>query len=305
MKRSLVWGLGSGIAALILAEVSLRMFWGLGDPPLYISDAEFEYIYAPNQDLVRFGNRVYVNAFSMRSRELNETDSIRILVIGDSIVNGGAQTSHDNLASTLLEEQLSAALGHLVRVLNISAGSWGPDNAAAYLRRYGDFGAVAIVMVFSSQDRFDSMTHVPVVGVDPSFPGEKPLTAIGEVLCRYLLPRLARHAQPRKPFPISDELNPGWLELTSFARERGIPLLAVLHPDLKEVSAGSYNEDGQVILALLDNLGVEALAELNNGLSALMYRDDIHYNAAGQRKLAEEVYPWLYARIAMITEKKR
>lgn len=89
MKRSLVWGLGSGIAALILAEVSLRMFWGLGDPPLYISDAEFEYIYAPNQDLVRFGNRVYVNAFSMRSRELNETDSIRILVIGDSIVNGG------------------------------------------------------------------------------------------------------------------------------------------------------------------------------------------------------------------------
>lgn len=37
-------------------------------------------------------------------------------------------------------------------MLNISAGSWGPDNCAAYLKHYGLFGAKAMSLLVSSHD---------------------------------------------------------------------------------------------------------------------------------------------------------
>src|ERR1041384_4426338 len=85
---------------LVGTELFARFYLGLGDPPLYIEDKEFEYIYAPDQDVMRFGNHVMTNEFSMRSKPLSPNDKIRILKIGDSIINGGAQTDQDSLAST-------------------------------------------------------------------------------------------------------------------------------------------------------------------------------------------------------------
>ena len=52
---------------LVAGELFSRLYLGLGDPPLCIADQEIDYLFAPNQDCNRFGNRILYNNVSMRS----------------------------------------------------------------------------------------------------------------------------------------------------------------------------------------------------------------------------------------------
>jgi hypothetical protein len=87
-----LWILAAGVLALVLFEVVLRMQFGLGTPPLYVADARTGYRLAPNQSLRRRGNRIDINQYSMRGDPIDsqrQPDTFRILLLGDSIVNGG------------------------------------------------------------------------------------------------------------------------------------------------------------------------------------------------------------------------
>src|SRR5688572_8802065 len=100
------WLLALGIlivVGLIGAELFARFYLGLGDPPLTMSDPEIEYLHNPNQTCYRFGHLIHINAYSMRSDDFPKTKSHpkekRVLVLGDSIINGGAQTNQSQLAT--------------------------------------------------------------------------------------------------------------------------------------------------------------------------------------------------------------
>ena len=114
---------------------------GVGHPPLSITHPRIEYLYAPNQDVRRFGKRFLVNDYSMRSAPFaarKGRDERRVLVFGDSVVNGGNLTNHQDLATTRLAHDLRPfAGGNKVVVGNVSAGSWGPGNWLAYSQAYG------------------------------------------------------------------------------------------------------------------------------------------------------------------------
>lgn len=91
-KRRLLRLGGIGICVIVLGELFARFYLGLGDPPLSVAHPTIEYMFKPNQDVYRFGNRQLYNRYGMRSpyfdREKSD-DELRILVIGDSVVNGG------------------------------------------------------------------------------------------------------------------------------------------------------------------------------------------------------------------------
>lgn len=176
------------LAIVILAgitEVVLRVKYGFCNSPLYVSDPDFEYIYAPNQNVKRFGQVLRTNQYSMRNEEVMPTDSLVILLIGDSVVNGGSLTDQDSIASTLLEKRFLKDFHTRVRVLNISAGSWGPDNMAAYLKKYGLFKAKLICLVTSSHDVYDIMSPQSPVGIDPGWPNKQYKLALYELWDRY------------------------------------------------------------------------------------------------------------------------
>ena len=126
--------------------------------PLYAASGKYEYMALPNQSGVRLGNRYYYNVFGMRSDEVNPHKK-HILGLGDSVIYGGVQTDQDSLATSLF----SAETG--MQMLNISAGSWGPDNCAAYLKEKGMFDAKGIFLLVSSHDAHDNMDFMPVVGI--------------------------------------------------------------------------------------------------------------------------------------------
>src|SRR5688572_12431893 len=177
------------LIALISLEIFLRKALGLGSMVLFQEDPAIEYIPAPNQHSVRFGNKVAYNEYSMRSLPIDADDRCIVLGFGDSVLNGGTLTDQDSIATTLVEKQLQGSNAN-IRFLNISAGSWGPDNCAAYLNKFGSFNAKMIILFVSSHDAHDNRTFENIVGQDESYPDKQYLLATAELLVRYVMPRV-------------------------------------------------------------------------------------------------------------------
>ena len=177
-----------GIIFLIsIGEIFARYYLGLGTPPLSMSHPSIEYLFKPNQDLHRFGNHFLTNQYGMRSETFSRkknNNECRVMVFGDSVVNGGNLTDHANLATTILKDKLSKILDKNVVVGNISAGSWGPGNWLAYAQEYGFFDADIIVLVISSHDYIDNPTFQPLD--KNTHPTTKPISAFIEGIERYV-----------------------------------------------------------------------------------------------------------------------
>ncbi len=289
------------IILLILAvagELAGRFVLGLGDMPIYIEDDDYEYIFAPNQEATRFGNVIRTNEYSMRSAPLSDNDKTRVLKIGDSIINGGNHVDQDSLATTMMEQDLQEWAPN-TRVLNISAGSWGPDNAFAYINKHGHFDASMMVLVFSSHDLHDNRHFRKVVGKHPSWPGEKPMLALTDGFFRYVWPKIAGSEDEYAYLDGFDDsaVNPGWDQFYQYTQQHDIDLLVYLHPEQEEVENGSYNADGQQIIATLESNGINYILGLEHAFDATHYRDNIHLNAAGQKKLKEALYPYVHKHV--------
>ncbi|GAB2773547.1 hypothetical protein GCM10027275_15670 [Rhabdobacter roseus] len=295
------------VVVFIVGEVVLRYQFGFCQAPLYIADPDYEYIYAPNQEVVRFGNTIRTNELSMRSEPVLPTDTTVILLTGDSVVLGGSLTDQDSLASTMLEKRLTRTLRRRVRVLNIAAGSWGPDNVAAYLKKHGLFNADLICLVASSHDAHDNMTHENMVGVDTNLPDKQYTLAWEELWKRYLFPRYVQehvvgtnYFAPRVDTTLlsgirkeGDGFNPGFAQLAAMARQQGIPFFIYLHPEISEIEFGNYNGQGREIIRYAEQDSVRLIKELDLGITVNYFRknDVVHYNSGGQIFMANKLYP--------------
>lgn len=304
--RRLFLILAVGLAvSIVLAEALARLVLGLGDPPLTVLDPEMEYRFAPNQDVRRFGNRVAYNQWSMRSDpvDIRKADprELRVLVLGDSVINGGALTDQSRLATTLAEQALSST-NRPARGLNVSAGSWGPENQLAYVRKFGLFDADAVILVLSTHDMADVMTFPTDLG--PNSPTERPLLATAELLTRYL-PRYLPVVSDSAP-AATDALSStsatmseavarsrqALRELVAHARAAQARVYVVHHPEREE----DFSLDHPLRTAL-EEVAAEAEAPLLPmapilgpvGARGIYYRDEIHINDAGQKVYAQVI----------------
>ncbi len=179
----------------LIAELSLRIGFGFGNPPLYIGDERIGYLLAPNQSVRRYGNLIRINEYSMRAdaiAPLPKSHTLRILLLGDSLANGSWWTDQSNILSVRIAQQLQADLPpryQQVEALNVSANSWGPRNQKAYLDAYGTFGATVLVLLLNTDDLFGTQPTALQVGRSYSYPDRKPASAIAEVLSRYAKPQ--------------------------------------------------------------------------------------------------------------------
>tara|TARA_R110000751_G_scaffold1474_11_gene5597 strand:- start:558 stop:1490 length:933 start_codon:yes stop_codon:yes gene_type:complete len=293
LKRILLLLLGIVIAT----ELILRLGFGFCDTVLFMSDPDFEYIAQPNQDRHRFGNHIVYNELSMRAEPI-DTYALKILALGDSVLNGGVLTDQDSLATSLLSNKLSSQLNRKIQVLNVSAGSWGPDNAYAYLEKFGDFNSRLLVMVFSSHDYNDNITHEEVVGNHPSYPNKQYPLALLEVIDRDIIPRVNRLLPKdiNNSRSIDNELminkngknmNTGFEDIVNYANSKNIPLIFFLHPEREELNNGVYSERGKSIIKFYEDQNIPVIKLLERDYKTSYYRDQIHLNESGQRHLAK------------------
>lgn len=282
-----------------IVEIILRYVFGFCDAVLYQSSPAYEYIALPNQHRYRFFSHIDYNSYSQRSEEPDSTKTI-VLGLGDSVIFGGTMLDQDSIATSLFSKETG------MQMLNISSGSWGPDNCAAYLKEKGTFGAKAMVLVCSSHDAFDVMSHIPVVGIYPNYPDKQYKLAIWEVIDRYLMPRVKVYFRGKQLLDPdaqvvekvkSDEgvakkalnFDPGFDQLLLISEEKHIPFFIYLHPEVSEVMNRKYKEGGLMIMEWAKTHHVKLIDGLNEGVTVDMYRDVIHLNEKGQRNLANSL----------------
>lgn len=271
-----------------VTEAFARFALGFGTPPLTVAHPLIEYMFAPNQNVVRFGNRQIYNEIGMRSPPLADVDQARrVMVFGDSVINGGNLTDQAELATTL-------ATDGDVFFGNVSAGSWGPANIRAWIEEYGFQGADAGVFVLSSHDLNDLPMFAPL---DPqTHPTKRPILALWEIATRYA-PRYIPGLAGEHPLPHRDDAKikaaglgdngPDEVEkLVDVVARAGLPMCVVLHAARSELVSG-FEQDHDALTQILTRRGVpvlndsEAFSIAQEGGESV-YRDNIHITAAGQ-----------------------
>ena len=287
------------LVLFVFVEIILRYVFGFCDAVLYQSSPAYEYIAQPNQHRYRFFSHIDYNSYSQRSEEPDSTKTI-VLGLGDSVIFGGTMLDQDSIATTLFSKETG------MQMLNISSGSWGPDNCAAYLKEKGTFGAKAMVLVCSSHDAFDVMSHIPVVGIYPNYPDEQYKLAIWEVVDRYLMPRIKVYFSGKQLLDPDAQVvekvkgdegvakkalnfDPGFDQLLQISEEKHIPFFIYLHPEVSEVMNRKYKKGGLMIMEWAKTHHVELIDGLNEGVTVDIYRDVIHLNEKGQRNLANSL----------------
>ena len=209
---------------------------------------------------------------------------------GDSVINGGAHTDQDSIATTLLTKQLTNELHKDIQVLNISAGSWGLDSVMAYINKYGGFDASIIFLVVSSHDAYDDMNFQEVVGVHPSFPSKQSFSTIYKLISRYIIPRILKNKHQGDHITKGNTFNTGFQNLYEYTKSKNISFFIYLHPDRKEVEDNHYDTQGEAIIKYCKDHNVPLIQGLGFEDLSCFY-DGIHPNEKGQRVLANALLP--------------
>ncbi len=298
------------LALLCLAcagEAICRWLIGLGQLPLYQSDERMEYQLVPSQVVHRFHQLYSVNRYGMRADDFpprkSDPAEFRVLVIGDSVVNGSAAIDQAAIATALLQRSLAARLRRPVVVGNASAKSWGPPNELAWLQAYGTLDADVVVLELSSHDYADAPSFIPVVGVSAEYPARQPVLALQDLFVTYLLPQLfgigatpAGVDRSLAGAPVS-AADIAWCaraerDIFRLARARGAKLALMQHLSRSELSGGRFQAGyyaNQEVARDEQVPWVDDAHELQAALAAgrkVLANDGIHLRAEGQGILA-------------------
>ncbi len=138
---------GAIISLFLCAELAAR-YLRLADYILYYRDTEIGYAPQPNSSgLLRRRNRWRFNAMGLRSDTDAPADAEAIVLVGDSIVEGGSNVDQD--------ETLAYHLARLAgrRVHPVGGGGWALENEFAFLRKSPELlAAGTFIMVTNSSD---------------------------------------------------------------------------------------------------------------------------------------------------------
>jgi hypothetical protein len=308
MKNNAIRVVAGLVALLLVVEVCLRVFFGLGSPALVYASSKFGYAFQPNQAHKRFGHRVSYNEASLRSEPLRPlTDSAyRVLCVGGSLTNGGAPVDQADTYPYQLERVLREK-GQNVQALNASASGWTLANEYNFLQDKGIFGTRIVVLEVGTRELYQGPDLSSFVGSDPNLPDHNPPAAIVEVVDRYILPRILRRLGAA-----TVEAQTVWTDnsLTEQNYQRGLATLKemvalvsrlgakpilLLTPDRDESIPGHYRVEHRMdlnqIAADANSRMVDMMplwhAQLSEGRE--LFRDMVDPTPDGNRLLADTV----------------
>lgn len=293
------------VGLLVLLEVGLRSLFGFGNPLIYVADEQIGYFLAPNQRTRRFGNQIEINQYSMRSPPMTvmrSPSTLRVLLLGDSIANGGWWTDQEQTIAAMMTQvlQLLAVAGtafNQVEVLNASASSWGPRNELAYLQRFGTFDAQALVLLINTDDLFATAPTSLPVGRDRNYPSHKPPLALVEAALRYVLPnRPVPELQAETGDRVGRNLE-AIQQIQAITRQTNSQLLLVMTPLLREIGEpGPRHYEYQARQRLNDFTQTQKITYLDflpvfNSAEqpATLYRDHIHLSYQGNQLVSDAI----------------
>lgn len=281
----------AAIVAVILftAEIVLRMR-GFGEFPLFTRDPASTYRMASNQaGAFRGRARWRFDRFGIRSDENIETLAGRIVLLGDSVVEGGTKLDQSETLAALVATDSHAP------VSAVACHGWALENELGALEAIPGWNqAMALVWVINSGD-FDT---VGMGESELSFPTRRPFWLLLFLLRRHIYrakpgwwPIEAMKAAPGPHLPEMRDL-----VIARFSRIAGQfagPIIIVGHAQRGEdISAQPYF---QMLANVRDDIILVVPSHLP-GWGDNCYQDRIHPNARGARLIADAILPLLHHR---------
>ncbi|MDB9314782.1 SGNH/GDSL hydrolase family protein [Spirulina sp. CS-785/01] len=302
--KYLYWGLATLAVGMFLTEAVLRWKWGLGNPVLTQADAEMGYRFQPNQTTTRLGNQIHYNQYSQRSDPLlsqPQEQVFRVLMVGDSVLNGGSAIDQSETISEQLEQKILKN-GQTVEVLNASAGSWGIGNQWGYLQKFGTFKSDLLILQIGTHDLTQPTSTSARVGHDPNYPTEKPLLAWQELLLRYLLPRFHLSQSQEIPPTLKPEQqfeqNLDYLEqILQGAKQENLPVVVLYTPNWVDVLPTPHTPTYKPQFQRFLEAQQVPLIDVHSAWSSLppetvkgYFRDSVHLTPEGSEAVADLLY---------------
>jgi hypothetical protein len=175
-----------------------------------------------------------------------------------------------------------------------------PPNLLAYVEEFGTFDSDVAVIILNKGDMFDFPTFEEL---NPNtHPTKKPVSALGELMSRYVTPRILSllHSEEKKGSRREEsrkDCTPELLELVMKFTEENIPVYLIYHPSEDEILVdGSFEAKGgyPVIVDFAKNNEIilysfaDAYGEsVRSGIYP--FRDHYHPNQIGQELMAAEI----------------
>ena len=285
----------------VIVELGLRFTVGLGNPPLYIADPDIGYLLAPEQQVRRRGNLIKINQYSMRSDDISPEkthDTLRVFLLGDSIVNGGWWTDQSEILSELIETEIAQNSRRDVEVINASANSWGPRNELAYLQRFGLFDADTLILVINTDDLFATAPTSVQVGKDLNYPDRRPPLALIELYQLYFaknppipeLEKVRKEPGDRVGFNLQ-----AIKKIKDFAEANDTKFILAMTPLLRELT-GTGSRDYELkarqrLKEFTSSAGINYVDFLpifsDFPQPEFLYRDTIHLTVQGNQMVSE------------------
>lgn len=299
-KRRSIFRIFCLLVFLGAVELTLRVL-GLHTPVLY-ETTDYGYRVQPNQDIRRFGNRIFYNSLGLRSETVTAVPvagTIRILCVGDSIANGGTTIDQADTYPYRLQALLQAA-GRRAEVLNASAPGWAIANESGWLRENGTLGAQVVVLTINTLDLFQQAEDARTVDNHPSFPSHRPAFAVEELAMRYVVPWFTRRmvddpgARPSASFsPATARENIARLidTINSLTGLGTVPVVLFVEEPVKfDLTQPPIVEAKAQMFEALKRNGTQYMdtrGPIEYAGGAVLFRDHMHPNAAGNQVLAE------------------
>jgi hypothetical protein len=287
---------------LIFVEFGLRLVLGLGHPILYELDPSFGYFTQPHQYTRRLFARTSTNSLGMRSPEFTiekPAGALRLMFLGDSITFGTTQVDQGSIFAEEVRKDLSIMLHRQVEEINASANGWAISNEDGFLHSRGTYNSDDVVLVLNSGDLDQPFSRFSDVAGGQT---NSPRTAIGELITRLMMLRNRFSHQDAgttvENDPATERKN--LQELTSmaeFSRGHGSGFLLVFVPFRREIVDGAASSIPGPLKdwAASENINYLDLTSAVSGYEtqAITLRDGTHYNARGNRLLADSLENYL------------
>ena len=289
------------LAAFIVAvsaEAVPRLL-GLTDFPIYRSDPELGYIPIPNQAGRFLNTRGWTfNDYSMATDvPWKRTLGCNVLLIGNSIVQGGGPLDQKDRLGTILQERV----GPQYRVWPIAVGGWSNVNETAYLEHFGDVVQASDFFIWEYMaGGLSELSHARSEFLTPT---SQPWLASFYVTRRYLLPLFFDFGESELP-PTGDakpenlvrfEAMLGKLTAATNGSARGI---IFLYPEKDRFALARQGKQW-----LPERSKIEALAKAQHVLvidiaqqrswNESLYRDGAHLTPNGDQVLARILFEGL------------
>ncbi|MBD3305654.1 hypothetical protein GF339_04685 [candidate division KSB3 bacterium] len=159
---------------LVLGELALRLFMGLGNPVLYNSSPLYGYRPLPDKKYRRFrGANVQINNLGLRAdRDWDNEREEKILFLGDSVTYGGSYIDNQDLFSQRVVKFLNATNASSYVSGNAGVNAWGIENIVGLIMEAHFLPAKIYITTVPEKDFYRGLTRIqglPFFNIKPTF----------------------------------------------------------------------------------------------------------------------------------------